>query len=328
MKTKNNIVVLDGYTLNPGDLSWNELQSLGSCTIHDRTPPERVIERSLSADILLTNKTVLSSDIIAKLPHLRYIGVLATGVNVVDLTEAAKHDIIVTNVPAYSTNSVAQLVFALLLELTHHAGHHSREVRNGRWSAHSDFSFRDTPLTELYGKTFGIIGFGNIGQAVAAIASAFGMNILVSTRTVRTAGDQEARKAFPALTFTDTDSLLQQSDVVSLHCSLNDQTRLLMNDRRLRLMKPSAYLINTGRGPLVDEPALAQALNEERLAGAGLDVLSAEPPSPDNPLLTAKNCIITPHYAWGTHAARKRLMDVVVHNVRAFIDGQPMNVIS
>jgi glycerate dehydrogenase len=317
MMIKKNIVVLDGYTLNPGDLDWSELRSLGNCTIHNRTLPDEIIHRAKEAEIVLTNKTVLSKEILEQLPRLKYIGVLATGYNVVDIAAAKKMNITVTNVPAYSTHSVAQTVFALLLELTHHAGHHSAEVRNGRWSANPDFSFWDFPLVELRGKTFGIVGYGNIGQAVARIAAAFEMNVVISTRTARTSGDS----------FTDTETLLKTSDIVSLHCSLNDETQNLINAKRLAIMKPSAYLINTGRGGLIDEYALANALNNELLAGAGLDVLSIEPPK-DNPLLSAKNCIVTPHIAWASRSARERLMDAVVHNVQSFIEGKPVNVVS
>jgi glycerate dehydrogenase len=317
MMIKKNIVVLDGYTLNPGDLDWSELRSLGNCTIHNRTLPDEIIHRANETEIVLTNKTVLSKEILEQLPRLRYIGVLATGYNVVDIAAAKKLSITVTNVPAYSTHSVAQTVFALLLELTHHAGHHSAEVRNGRWSANPDFSFWDFPLVELRGKTFGIVGYGNIGQAVARIAAAFEMNVVISTRTARTSGGS----------FTDTETLLKNSDVVSLHCSLNDETQNLINTKRLAFMKPTAYLINTGRGGLIDEHALANALNDEQLAGAGLDVLSIEPPK-DNPLLSAKNCIVTPHIAWASRSARERLMDAVVHNVQSFIEGKPVNVVS
>ncbi|MBP6671625.1 MAG: D-2-hydroxyacid dehydrogenase [Bacteroidetes bacterium] len=328
MTAQNSIVVLDGFTLNPGDLSWDSLHALGNCTLYDRTALGDVIERAQHAEIVLTNKVVLSKEIIAQLPKLRYIGVLATGYNVVDIAAAKERGIIVTNVPAYSTHSVAQTVFALLLELTHRTGHHSIEVRKGRWSSNPDFSFTDFPLTELHGSTFGIIGFGNIGRSVAKIASAFGMNVLVSSRTTYTSQVLKTWEVSSDIAFTDTESLLRRSDIVSLHCALNEQTRLLINKERLQLMKPSALLINTGRGPLVDEQALADALNQDRLAGAGLDVLSSEPPSPDNPLLSAKNCIITPHIAWASFAARTRLMDAVVNNIRSFINGTPVNVVS
>jgi len=322
MKNPITIVVLDGYAMNPGDLEWSTLRSLGECTIYDRTAPSEIVERSKDASVIITNKVPLSKDTLSQLPLLRYIGVTATGYNIVDIAAAQSQNIVVTNVPAYSTNSVAQLVFALLLELTHHTGHHSSAVRNGRWSANPDFSFWDFPLTELVGKTFGIIGYGNIGKAVAKIAAAFEMEVLISSRS-KTSGILQIPEVY-----TDTDSLLRRSDVVSLHCALTKETDKLINAQRLALMKPTAYLINTGRGGLVDEAALADALNNKRIAGAGLDVLSTEPPQQNNPLLTAKNCIITPHIAWASGAARKRLMDVVVNNVRTFIAGRPENVVS
>ncbi len=315
-----NIVVLDGYTLNPGDLTWNELQSLGSCTIHDRTQNNSIVGRAHNAEMVLTNKTVLTKEILEQLPLLKYIGVLATGYNVVDINAAKSLGIVVSNVPAYSTISVAQLVFALLFELTHHVGHHSNEVKKGRWVSHNDFSFWDFPLIELSGKTFGIIGYGNIGKAVAAIADALGMEILVSTRS------QNPSKG--SARFVDKETIFKSSDVISLHCAFNDETKLLINTQTLSLMKSSAFLINTGRGQLVEEQALADALNNGALAGAGLDVLSTEPPSPQNPLLTAKNCIITPHIAWATKAARQRLMNAVVENVRCFINNRPINIVS
>lgn len=316
------IVVLDGHTLNPGDLSWDALRSLAPCTIHPRTSPQEIIERAQHATILLTNKVILSEQIIAQLPSLRYIGVLATGYNVVDVAAARSRGIVVTNVPAYSTASVAQLVFALLLELTHHTGHHAQEVRNGRWSASPDFSFWDMPLAELNGRTFGIIGYGNIGKSVARIATAFGMTVLVSTRSA-----EPGTTLAEGVTAADIDTVFRSSDIISLHCPLTDATKQIVNARTLSLMKRSAWLINTGRGPLVDEQALADALNEGRIAGAGLDVLSTEPPSADNPLLTAQNCIITPHFAWASFAARTRLMETVVANVRAFLAGHPVNVV-
>ncbi|MFA5834973.1 MAG: D-2-hydroxyacid dehydrogenase [Bacteroidota bacterium] len=323
-----NIVVLDGFTLNPGDLQWNDLLSLGNCTIYDRTSIDDIVSHAKNAEIILTNKVSLSRNILAQLPKLQYIGVLATGYNIVDIAAAKEKNIVVTNVPAYSTPSVAQTVFALLLELTHHTGHHSNEVRKGRWSQSPDFSFWDFPLVELQGKTFGVIGFGNIGQAVARIASAFGMTVIISSRSAPTSQVSKAREIFPNYVFTDMETLLKSSDVVSLHCSLHEQTHLLMNANRLRLMKSSAYLINTGRGLLVDEQALADALNTDRLAGAALDVLSIEPPTKENPLLTAKNCIITPHIAWASISARQRLMNTAVDNIRQYLNGSPINTVS
>lgn len=315
------IVILDGYTLNPGDLNWNALRALGECVVHDRTPPASVMDRATDAEVLLTNKTVLTGEHIQALPRLRYVGVLATGYNVVDLAAARERGVIVTNVPAYSTRSVVQLTFALLLELTLHVGHHAQTVRDGRWSRSVDFAYWDTPLIELEGLTLGIVGFGRIGRAVAAVALAFGMKVLV--HTPRPPEDTPLPVGFVAL-----DDLFRHADVVSLHCPLTPQTQSLVNCERLTLMKPGAFLLNTGRGPLVDEDALAEALNTGRIAGAGLDVLSTEPPRADNPLLAAKNCVITPHIGWATRAARERLMTVAVANVRAFLEGQPQNVVS
>jgi glycerate dehydrogenase len=315
------IVVLDGHTLNPGDLSWDDLRSLGECVIHERTSPEATLARAADAAILLTNKVVLDAAALARLPRLRYIGVLATGYNVVDVEAARDRGIVVTNVPAYSTASVAQLTFALLLELTHHVGHHARTVRDGRWSESPDFSYADTPLLELEGLTLGIVGFGRIGTAVAEIAAAFGMSVLVHTRS-------RPRATPVSLRFVELEPLFRFSDVVSLHCPLAPRTRHLVNAERLAWMKPTAFLLNTGRGPLVDEDALAAALNEGRLAGAGLDVLSTEPPPSTNPLLRAKHCLITPHFGWATGAARRRLMQTTVDNVRAFLEGKPRNVVN
>ena len=320
-----NIVVLDGYTLNPGDLSWEGLERLGSCEVFDRTPAAQVVERAKEADIVLTNKTVLDREIIGKLPRLRYIGVLATGYNVVDLEAAREHGAAVTNVPAYSTASVAQMVFALLLELSSQVGHHADQVRRGRWSQSPDFCFWEKPLIELEGRTLGIVGFGQIGRRVARLAEGFGMHVLAQTRNPdRYKGNlQNAR-----IEFVELVELLRRSDVVSLHCPLTSETEGLIDAERLALMKPTAFLINTGRGPLVDETALAAALNAKRLGGAGLDVLSQEPPPADNPLLNAENCIITPHVAWATRESRERLMTAAVDNVRAFLEGKPKNVVS
>ena len=314
------IVVLDGYTLNPGDLSWSALESLGSCTIHDRTPQELVVERAREAEILFTNKVVLGRAEFARLPRLRHIGVLATGYNVVDVAAAKEHGIVVSNIPAYGTMSVAQLVFAHLLNLTHHVAEHGDSVRRGGWTRSPDFSYSLSPLVELDGLTLGLVGFGRIGQAVGRMAQAFGMRVIVHTRA--------ARHLDPPVEAVTLDELFRRSDVVSLHCPLTDATRGLGDGRRLALMKPTAFLINTSRGPLVDETALADALNAGRLAGAGLDVLSVEPPRVDNPLLTARNCHITPHLAWATKAARERLLATAIDNLRAFLAGQPKNVVN
>ncbi len=316
-----NIVVLDGYTLNPGDLTWKGLEALGSCTVYDRTPPEEVVPRVKDAEIVLTNKTLLFSDVIKQLPKLKYIGVLATGYNVVDIELTRQLGIPVTNVPAYSTRSVAQLVFAHLLNLAHHVGAHSETVKRGKWASNIDFCYWDTPLIELVGLTMGIIGFGRIGRATAKLSLVFGMKVIaydVVTPTSMPEGCQ----------FVDLEDIFRSSDVVSLHCPLTPKTQNIINRERLELMKKTAFLINAGRGPLVDEEALAQALNNEEIAGAGLDVLSSEPPEKDNPLLKAKNCFITPHIAWATRSARQRLLKVVVDNVAAFLAGNPQNVVN
>jgi len=316
------IVVLDGYTLNPGDLSWEALKNLGDVTIYDRTPREKILERSADAQVLLTNKTLLNETILNSLPSLKYIGVLATGYNVID-TEAAKaRGIIVTNVPAYSTSSVAQLTFALLLELSLHVQRHSDSVFEGGWVKSPDFSYWNFPLIELMGKTIGIIGFGNIGRKVADIATAFGMNIICYSKSHT---DQSHRSNFRWVT---PDELFETSDVVSLHCPLVPETKGLVNIQYLKKMKKSAFLLNTSRGPLVVEEDLAFALNNDLIAGAGLDVLSDEPPSEDNPLLRAKNCIITPHFAWATVDARIRLMNAALANLSAYLSGKPVNVVN
>jgi len=315
-----NIVVLDGYTLNPGDLEWKALQALGRCDIHDRTPPTETIRRAADAEIVLTNKTVLAREIIHGLPKLKYIGVLATGTNVVDLTAARERGIPVTNIPTYGTRSVAQAAFALLLELAQHTGHHANSVREGKWTNCADWCYWDFPLVELDGLTMGLVGFGRIGRATGELARAFGMKVL--------AHDVATGEAPPHVRFVPVEELFRESDVVSLHCPLTPQTKNIVNAQHLALMKRTAFLLNTSRGPLVDELALAAALNEGKIAGAGLDVLSVEPPPPDHPLLCAKNCIITPHNAWGTRAARARLMRIAVENIRSFLAGQAQNVVN
>ncbi len=314
------LVILDGYTLNPVDLNWDVLRALGKCEIHDRTAPGDVPARSREAEFLFTNKVVLSRELIFAAKKLRYIGVLATGTNVVDLAAARERGIPVTNIPGYGTRSVAQTTFALLLELTQHAGHHARTVREGRWSKSADWCYWDHPLIELDGLTMGIVGFGRIGRAVAELAVAFGMKVF--------AYSPSAKAAAPGVNFVKLETIFRQSDVVSLHCPLTPENKGLINAERLGWMKPTAFLLNTSRGLLVDEGALAAALNSGRLAGAGLDVLSSEPPPENNPLLTAKNCLITPHLAWATRAARARLMEIAVENVRAFLRGQPQNVVN
>ena len=314
------IVVLDGYTLNPGDLSWQGLQALGDCRVHDRTAPADVVGRAKDAEIVLTNKVVLDGQVIEHLPRLRYIGVLATGYDVVDAAAARRRGIPVTNVPAYGTQSVAQMTFAHLLNLCQRAAHHAETVRAGRWSRCEDFCYWDHGLVELAGLTVGIVGLGRIGRTVARIAAAFGMEVL--------ACDVSAEDPPEGVAFAGLDELFDRSDVVSLHCPQTPQTQGLVSAERLGRMKASAYLINTSRGGLIDEAALAEALNAGRIAGAGLDVLAAEPPEPDNPLLTAKNCFITPHHAWASRAARRRLMDAAIENVRAFLAGRSRNVVN
>jgi glycerate dehydrogenase len=314
------IVVLDGHTLNPGDLDWAPLQALGTCTIHDRTAPTDVVARAAAAEVVLTNKVVLSREVLAQLPRLRYVGVLATGYNVVDTAAARERGVPVTNVPAYSTASVAQLVFAHLLHLANNVAGHDAAVHRGRWSTNPDFCFWLTPQVELAGLTLGIVGYGQIGQAVAAIGRALGMTILSSTRT--------PRPASPEVTWVELDELFRRSDAVTLHCPLTADTKHLVNARRLALMKPTAWLINTGRGPLVDEAALAAALHAGQLAGAAVDVVSTEPPPATNPLLGAPRCVFTPHLAWATQAARRRLLATVIANLAAWQRGAPQNVVN
>lgn len=314
-------VVLDGYGLNPGDLSWKEIEELTQLTVYDRTPRDLVVERSREADAILTNKTVIDADAIRALPKLKYIGVLATGYNVVDTEAARKAGIAVTNIPAYSTMSVAQNVFALLLEATNHVGHFTSANKDGRWANNPDFCWWDSPLTELAGKNFGIIGFGHIGSAVARIALAFGMKVTAATSKDQSELPEGVEKS-------DIDGVFRTCDVVSLHCPLTDGTYHLVDSRRLSLMKPDAIVINTGRGPLVDEDALAEALKEKRIRAAGVDVLSSEPPAPGNPLLSAPGCYITPHVSWATTEARIRLMRIAAENLKAFIEGKPRNVVN
>ena len=311
------MVVLDGFTLNPGDLDWSQLEAMGPLQVYDRTSAAQVLERSQGASILLTNKTPITAEIIQAIPTLELICVLATGYNVVDTAAARERNIPVVNVPGYSTASVVQLVCALILEHASHVAAHSDAVRAGGWANCVDFSFTVSPLLELAGKTLGIVGYGAIGQAVAAVGRAMGMNVLVSTRTPR-----------EGIEPVSLDRLFAESDIVSLHCPLTDATKGLVSAARLATMKRSAFLINTGRGPLVVEADLADALNHGIIAGAGLDVLSIEPPSASNPLLTAKNCIITPHIAWATKEARERLLKATVENVTAFLSGSPKNVVN
>jgi glycerate dehydrogenase len=316
------IVVLDGYTLNPGDLSWDALTQLGDVTVHDRTPYNQVVSRCAGAAIVLTNKTPLDKAILNQLPDLKYVGVLATGYNIVDTAVCKQKGIVVSNVPGYGTGAVAQFVFALLLELCLHVQKHSDAVLDGKWSNSKDFSFWDYSLIELAGKTLGIVGFGTIGQKVADIATAFDMKVIA---TGRRQTDQSHRQNFKWVSLHE---LLGTADVVSIHCPLTPETQGLINTENLKKMKPSAFLINTSRGPIINDADLAHALNNNIIAGAGIDVLSKEPPLADNPIFTAKNCIITPHIAWAAIEARARLMATVTTNLKAFIAGPPVNVVN
>jgi glycerate dehydrogenase len=315
------IVVLDGYALNPGDLSWDELGRCGRVEVHDRTREDQVLERAAGAGMLLTNKTPLSAATLRALPDLRYIGVLATGYNIVDTAAARQGGVTVTNIPTYGTSSVAQFAFALLLELCHHVGLHGEAVREGEWSRSADWSFWKTPLMELSGKTMGIVGFGRIGRQTGAIASAMGMRVIAHDAVQLNPPDYEGFR------WASLDELAAESDVVSLHCPLFAENKGMINRERLGRMKKNALLLNTSRGPLVVDQDLADALNEGVIAGAGLDVLSAEPPLASNPLLSARNCIVTPHIAWATREARKRLLDLAVDNVRSFLAGQTQNTV-
>lgn len=312
------IVVLDGYCLNPGDLSWEDMGSLGDLQVYDRTSPSELLERAEGAEVLITNKTLISDKNMDALPELKYIGVLATGYNVVDVEAAKKKGIVVTNIPAYSTRSVAQMVFAHILNITQRVEHYACLNRHGKWSDSADFSYWDTELIELDGKWMGIVGFGNIGQATARIALAFGMKVAVYTSKPQSDLPEGIIKM-------DLDQLFSTCDVVSLHCPLTPSTKEMVNAKRLNLMKPNAILINTGRGPLVNEQDLADALNEERIMAAGIDVLSIEPAVRSNPLLSAPNCFITPHIAWATKEARTRLMQIAVSNLKEFLNGNVVN---
>ena len=315
-----NIVYPDAYTLNPGDLDWAPIQSLGNVTLYDRTMPEQLIERLTDADIVLVNKVKLNRETLAQLPRLRYIGVTATGYDIVDVIAAREQGIVVTNVKGYSTHSVAQLTFAFLLELTHHVGKHAESVRAGEWVRSPDFSYAKSPLIELAGKTLGLVGYGDIGRKVAAIGRAFGMTILINRRNSSSMPEH-------GITFVDRPTLFAQSDVVSLHCPATPDTIGFVNQELLSRMKTTAFLLNTSRGSLLNEQDVADALNVGQLAGAGLDVLSVEPPKPNNPLLTARNCLISPHIAWASYEARQRLLKAVAENVQAFLIGNPQNVV-
>lgn len=314
------IVILDGHAANPGDLSWKRLEQVGSLTVYDRTPKEETIHRAKDADIILTNKVCLWQEELEQLPFLKYIGVTATGYNVVDVEEAHKRGIVITNVPAYSTESVVQTVFAHLFTVTNRTEHYAQEVRAGNWVTSEDFCYWNTLLTELAGKTIGIVGLGNIGSRVAAVAHAFGMKVAAYT-------SKSADNLPDYITKRSLEELFTQSDVITLHCPLTDSTHHLINRNTINQMKPSAIVINTGRGPLINEEDVAEALHEKRLQAYCADVLSEEPPKADNPLLECDNAFITPHIAWATHEARSRLVDVVINNVIAFVNGHPVNVV-
>jgi len=307
------IVILDGYTENPGDLSWDALAALGELTVYEHTPAEEILERIGDAEIVLTNKTPITAETIAQKPHMRYIGVLATGFNVVDVAAAKAQGVVVSNVPTYGTQAVAQYVFALLLEICHHVGHHNQQVQNGRWTQGRDFCFWDYPLMELAGKTFGVIGYGRIGRAAAQLARAFGMRVMAYSPH----GEGEE--------MVTLDELLEQSDVISLHCPLTAENTGMINAETIAKMKDGVILINTARGPLINENDLREALLSDKVLGAAVDVVSVEPIRADNPLLGLDNCLITPHIAWAPRESRQRLMDVAVDNVRAFLEGNPQN---
>lgn len=315
------ITVLDGYGLNPGDLSWEPIAQLGELTVFPRTSAEEFYAHAEGADILLTNKTLITAEHIGRLPDLKYIGILATGYNVVDIEAARKHGIPVCNIPAYSTRSVAQMVFALLLAITNRVEHYAEENRKGRWSRNPDFCYWDTPLMELSGKKMGIVGLGHTGMATARIALAFGMEVYACTSKSPLQLGTDIRKS-------TMEELFSACDVISLNCPLTPETHHLVNPHTLALMKPGAILINTGRGPLVDEEAVAEALRNNILAAYGADVTSTEPPSADHPLLSAPNAYLTPHIAWATREARLRLMDICERNIRAFLEGKPQNVVN
>ena len=311
------ICILDGYSLNPGDLDWSPVERLGDVTLFDRTPADKIVERAADADIVLTNKVPFSADTLRQLPRLRFICVLATGYNIIDTEAAARQGVVVANIPAYSTMSVAQMAFAHILNITNHVASYAREVADGKWTNCPDFCFSDSALTELAGKTMGIVGLGNTGMATARIAVAMGMKVVAMT-------SKSADTLPEGITPAPLDDVLASADVVSLHCPLTPSTRHLINAASIAKMQPSAILINTGRGPLVDEQAVADALNGGRLAAFGADVLSQEPPHGDNPLLSARNCFLTPHIAWATLEARTRLMSTATENVRQFIAGEPV----
>lgn len=316
------IVILDAYTSNPGDLSWEKFEQLGEIYVYERTARDEILERCKDADIILNNKVILDREILEQLPRLKYIGILATGYNIVDIKAATELGITVCNVPTYSTRAVAQLTFALILEFYNHVAAHDEAVHSGEWSSCKDFCFQKTPLLELSGKTLGIVGFGKIGQEVAKIADALGMNILCAVRSPK------PKPSFENFKFVSLDELAEMSDIISFHCPLTKETQGLVNAEFISKMKSNAIIINTARGPIIDEKALATALDSGKIAGAAVDVLSCEPPKNDNPLLSCKNCIITPHIAWAGFETRERLLDAVYKNLKAFLDGNAINVVN
>ena len=327
------IVILDGNALNPGDLSWQGFEELGSVILYPRTKKEEAIDRIGDAEILIVNKVTIDNEIIEKCPNLRYIGVLATGYNIIDVQAARKHNIIVTNIPAYSTKAVAQAVFALLTEIANGVYEHSQSVMNGDWCKAKDYCYWTHPMTELSGKTLGIAGFGSIGQQVAKIALSFGMNVITFTRTAEKIEQFNIKYAVlkddqtPAVKAVSKEELFKTSDILTLHCPLTDTTKNFVNNTTLALMKPNAVIINTSRGPLVDEEAVKKALEENKLGYFAADVVSVEPMEKTNPLLKAPRCIITPHVAWAAPETRKRLMEIAVENLHAFLNGKPQNTV-
>ena len=317
-----NIIILDGYTENPGDLSWEGFERLGTLTVYDRTEPAQIIERIGDAEVVITNKVPLSAETLAACPAITYIGVLATGYNVVDVAAAKERNIVVTNIPTYGTTAVAQFAFALLLELCHHVGHHNRTVQEGKWTQCPDFCYWDYPLIELSGKTMGIVGFGRIGQAVGKLANAFGMQVLAYDAY------QNSDLEHDMCRYADLDTVLSQSDVISLHAPLTEQTNGMINRETIARMTDGVMILNTSRGPLINEMDLREALLSKKVGGAAVDVVSSEPICADNPLLGLDNCIITPHIAWAPKESRQRLMDIAVDNLQSFINGKPVNVVN
>lgn len=316
------IVILDGYTINPGDLSWSRMEKYGELTVYERTPKDLIVPRIGSAEIVMTSKCILTAEVMSLCPNLKWIGILATGINMVDLDYASSHGILVTNIPAYSTESVAQLTFSLLLEICNQAGIHNQAVHSGQWQSSSDFCFRLTPQMEIAGKTFGIVGFGNIGRRVAQIAEAFGMKVLIASKFPDPSFETES------ISFASIEDLFAASDVISLHCPLTNENKGFINQETISKMKDGVILLNTSRGPLINEEDLAQALNSGKVYAAGLDVLSKEPPREGNPLIVLPNCIITPHIAWITKESRTRLIDVAVSNLESYLAGENINCVN